>query len=850
MSETTISRVSGVGTGVNRQVCSEPATPNNHGSAWPDPESDSESDNIRYETAQEWPSHPSQVVMPEIRRVSMAPCRLTIGLLRQLWDKISRHSVDTGKNSLSTDGEQIAITNIHNGWQRSARRRRIALGLVMLAQTLVACWSLARTFPNPELTGLQFAIVVNFFILFSWISFSFWSNVAGFWMLWRRRHVCHLAEAARELADRPLQSRTAVVMPICDEDVSHCCAAIEAAYLSLGQSGELERFDFFLLSDTADAERQVEEEIAWAKTCGEVNGFGRIFYRHRRNNIKRKSGNIGDFLRRWSANYDFMVVLDADSVMSGENLLQLARLMERYPKIGIIQTTPSIVNGQSLFARAQQFASRCYGALFSTSLGFWQLGETYYWGHNAILRVAPFVKYCGLARLPGAPPLGGEILSHDFVEAALMGRAGWEVWLALGLSGSYEESPPSVLDELKRDRRWCQGNLQHLRLWLSEGIKGGHRAILLMGVMAYASALFWLSFLILNTVELVQQSLFPPDYFSRQPSLFPIWPEWHPEWALALVGTTALLLLLPKLFSFLLILKSREEPLYGGSLRLGASIVLEVVLSTLLAPIRMWFHSKFVVLTLLGRQINWKAQCRAENSIGWVEAIRAHGFSALLAGAWIALVYWINPAGLFWLLPATAALILSIPLSVFLSKPSLGRAAKRWGLFQIPEEKMQPPVVAAAQIIYERRRAQDFPSGGFVHAVMSPWANRLHVQLLRRRTPKSAEEKNRNKRLCLAALAKGPACLSSAEKDLLLKDSESMTLLHRELHGGGSRAAASQWHVNVVDAEEHLQSGREREIVQPSSMPGRALSIRRHHATQRRVGRVNAGANSTYEAGD
>jgi membrane glycosyltransferase len=482
--------------------------------------------------------------------------------------------------------------------------------------------------------------------------------------------------------------------------------------------------------------------------------------------------------------------------------------------------------------------------LFSTSLGFWQLGETYYWGHNAILRIAPFVDNCGLARLPGAPPLGGEILSHDFVEAALMGRAGWEVWLALGLTGSYEESPPSVLDELKRDRRWCQGNLQHLRLWLSEGIKGGHRAILLMGVMAYASALFWLGFLILNTAELARQSLFPPDYFSQQPSLFPIWPEWHPEWALALVGTTALLLLVPKLFSFLLILKNREAPLYGGSLRLGASILLEVVLSTLLAPIRMWFHSKFVVLTLLGRQINWKAQCRAENSIGWVEAIRAHGFSALIAGAWIALVYWINPAGLPWLLPVTVALILSIPLSVYLSKPSLGRAAKRWGLFQIPEEKIQPPVVAAAQIIYERRRAQDFPGGGFVYAILNPWANRLHAELLRRHGPKSPEEKNRNKDLCQAVLQNGPTCFSSIEKGYLLKDAASMTTLRRDLHGSGALATAPQWQVNVAGAaEEHIEIRPQRESAQRPSMLGRAPLIRRH-SSPRPNDHVNTSDNS------
>ena len=736
-----------------------------------------------------WLDSPSRFSAPEIRRISMVSSKLEFGLWRWLRQKLRNRAERTGEPSLAADSVANEVSNsadVQTGWRRAAKRRRLALAFVVVGQTALASWSLGRTFSNPELSALQVAIIVNFSILFSWISFSFWSNVAGFWTLWRGAGAGRLADEAKRSVDQPLHSRTALVMPICNEDVSRCLAAIEAVYLSLARSGELEHFEFFLLSDTSDAERQAEEQIAWAKTCRNVDGFKRIFYRHRRNNVKRKSGNIADFLRRWAVNYDYMVVLDADSIMSGENLAQLARLMERHPKVGIIQTVPTIVNGQSLFARAQQFASRCYGTLFSAGLHFWQLGESYYWGHNAIIRVAPFVKHCGLARLSGNPPLGGEILSHDFVEAALMGRAGWEVWLALGLSGSYEESPPSLLDELKRDRRWCQGNLQHLRLWLGNGIRAGHRAILVMGVMAYASALLWLSFLSLNAIELVATSLIAPVYFSPQPSLFPIWPEWHPEWALALVGTTALLLLLPKLLSFLLIVKNRQAPLYGGLVCLSASIALEIFLSTLLAPIRMWFYSKFVLLTLLGRQIRWKTQCRTDNATGWREAINAHGFSAVLASGWVVIMFWINPAVLWWLLPVSTALSLSVPLSVYLSRPSLGQAAKRRGLFQVPEESHLPPVVAAAQSIYEQRRGQDFPGGGFFYTVADPWANRLHVALLRGRMPKSRRPQERNKALREAALRDGLAALSSSQKAQLLRDAAGISMLHREYHSGAA----------------------------------------------------------------
>jgi membrane glycosyltransferase len=341
----------------------------------------------------------------------------------------------------------------------------------------------------------------------------------------------------------------------------------------------------------------------------------------------------------------------------------------------------------------QQFASRVYGPLFSASLAFWQLGESYYWGHNSIIRVAPFVKQCGLARLPGEAPLGGEILSHDFVEAALMGRAGLEVWLAHDLTGSYEESPPNVLDELKRVRRWCQGNLQHLRLLFGDGIRFGHRAIMAMGVMAYASALLWAIFLVLSSVEVVIKTLTPPTYFPPGPSLFPDWPIWHPELTIALLTTTGVLLILPKFLSFALILKNRQTGGFGGALRLIIGIALEIIFSTLMAPLRMWFHSKFVLLTLFGRQIKWISQRRNDSETDWREAVRQHGVSTLIALIWMAgALYW-NATLAWWLLPVSISLLLAMPLSVYSSRIGLGCAIKRWQLFCIPEEKVPPPVV-------------------------------------------------------------------------------------------------------------------------------------------------------------
>jgi len=713
--------------------------------------------------------------MPKLRRQSMAPNAIDRHPWRRFWRRLCK-----GERAVLTPPNPKPSESA--GWQSAARYRRIALALLITLQTLAASWSLTNTFPYPWLKGSEIAIVGMFAMLFCWISFGFWTAAAGFWTLWRRvkKFTADDWLAQREIP-RPLRSRTAVVMPICNEGVNRVFAGLAASYRSLAATSELHHFDFYVLSDTGDPEKQVEEEIAWAQTCRAVQGFGKIFYRHRRNNVKRKSGNIADFLRRWGRNYDYMIVFDADSVMAGETLVRLASIMDCHPEAGIVQTAPTTVNCASFFGRLQQFASRAYGPMLTAGLRFWQLGESYYWGHNAILRIAPFVEYCGLSRLAGKPPLGGEILSHDFVEAALMGRAGWEVWVLDDLPGSYEESPPTLADELKRDRRWCQGNLQHLRLLFGDGIRWGHRAIFTMGVMAYASALLWFTFLVLNTVEIALQGLLPPIYFSSKPNLFPVWPQWHPEWAIALLSTTAVLLFLPKFLSLLLILRNRQAQLFGGMIPLCASIVLEIFVSTLLAPVRMWFHSKFVLLTLMGRQIKWGPQCRTSNETGWTEAIRLHGFSTLLALGWIGGMSWVNPRVSMWLLPVASALILSIPLAVFSSRASLGRAVRRWRLFLIPEELAPPQVIYDLQIGVTERERHDWEPQGFMRAAVDPEANAVHLGFLRGKTPKSPDARARNQSLKEKILKEGADSLNRSERAYLLRDAAIMAALHHGL---------------------------------------------------------------------
>ncbi|MGS0740765.1 glucans biosynthesis glucosyltransferase MdoH [Glaciimonas sp. GG7] len=674
----------------------------------------------------------------------------------------------------------------HNG-----NLRRIVLIALMLAQTVLATYFMSTVLPYHGTKPMEMLTLALFAILFCWVSAGFWTAMAGFLVLMRGtdRYIISREEAAP--GPIPATTRTAIVMPICNEDVTRVFAGLRATFESVKQSGELGRFDFFVLSDSGDPDICTAELDAWVTLCRTLGAFGRIFYRHRRRRVKRKSGNIDDFCRRWGANYDYMIVLDADSVMSGTCLTTLVRLMEANPSAGIIQTAPRAAGRDTLYARIQQFSTRVYGPLFTAGLHYWQLGESHYWGHNAIIRLAPFMAHCALAPLPGEGSLAGEILSHDFVEAALMRRAGWGVWIAYDLAGSFEEMPPNLLDELKRDRRWCQGNLMNFRLFLARGMHGVHRAVFVTGVMAYLSAPLWFGFLVLSTVLLAMHTLIVPAYFVTPGQLFPVWPEWHPEQALMLFSATATLLFLPKILSVVLIwAKGARE--FGGALRLTASMLIELLFSMLLAPVRMLFHTLFVVGAFLGWSISWKSPPREDTETTWSEAYRRHGWHTALGVVWGTGVYFLEPSYLWWLLPIVGSLVVSIPLSVFSSRVSLGRSFRHARLFVIPEEVNLPPELAATTAYNAAGRRL----AGFVEAVVDPTINALVCAAVTARPNIPAASLAAHAALVQCALLEGPAGLSPRQKSALLDDPLMLSQLHFAVWS--SLNAHRQWRERIV----------------------------------------------------
>ena len=731
---------------------------------------------------------------PPINRTKVVPEPWKTNVLVRLWRRL------TGKPAApepTSDKRDLPKAR----WRWVGSMRRYILLILMLGQTIVAgyymkgimpyqgwamvdlqeimhqSWSTSAQQVLPYV--LQTSILVLFGILFCWVSAGFWTALMGFLELLTGHDKYRISGASA--GNEPIEpgARTALVMPICNEDVPRVFAGLRATFESVAATGDIDRFDFFVLSDTNDPDIAVAEQQAWLDVCRETKGFGRIFYRRRRRRVKRKSGNLDDFCRRWGGDYRYMVVLDADSVMSGECLTGLVRLMEATPDAGIIQTAPKASGMDTLYARMQQFATRVYGPLFTAGLHFWQLGESHYWGHNAIIRMKPFIEHCALAPLPGKGAFAGAILSHDFVEAALMRRAGWGVWIAYDLPGSYEELPPNLLDELKRDRRWCHGNLMNFRLFLVKGMHPVHRAVFLTGVMSYLSAPLWFMFLALSTALQVVHTLMEPQYFLQPRQLFPVWPQWRPELAIALFSTTLVLLFLPKLLSIVLIwAKGAKE--YGGGIRLFLSMLMEMLFSVLLAPVRMLFHTVFVVSAFLGWEVVWNSPQRDDDDTPWGEAFKRHGSQMLLGLVWAGGMAWLDLRFLWWLSPIVFSLILSPFVSVLSSRATLGIKSKRAKLFLIPEEYSPPRELLATEEYLQLNRERAL-SNGFMHAVVNPSFNALATALATARHHlRGAIERNREERVN-EALELGPEKLVKGKRLELLSDPVALSRLHQRV---------------------------------------------------------------------
>jgi membrane glycosyltransferase len=655
-------------------------------------------------------------------------------------------------------------------------------------------WSTSRTI-----------MLVLFSILFLLASVGCMHGIYGFFLrrFGERRRITALGDyRSQSIAD----ASTAIVVPIYNENVRRVCEGLRTTYESLRATGQIERFDFFILSDSTDPDKWVEEEQRWFELVQSLDALGRIYYRRRLDNEGKKSGNIRDFLSNWGRRYRYFVCLDADSIMAGNTLVDLVKLMEAHPTVGLIQTAPALVNAQSAFGRMQQFANRLYGPLFTAGLNFWSQDGGNYWGHNAIIRTEPFMRFCDLPKLPGKMPFGGHILSHDFVEAALLRKENWEVWFAWDLDGSYEEGPPAIIENAQRDRRWCQGNLQHFMVLFARGLRGVNRVHLTMGIFGYLAGPLWFLFMLTGTYLL---------WYREQTGLSDIVVDaFTPflrlsgtEHALLVFGLSLSAIFLPKVLSLVdLGLDPPRRRAFGGMLRACVGALFETLFSTLQAPIQMLFHTKFVLATLFGTGVHWSTQQRTADGTAWSTAFREHWGHTALGLAWGTVVWRLDEGAFWWFVPVLCGMVLSIPLSVVTSRESVGKSFRNLGLFVTPEESAVPFELTR---LHERMAVAEPPGAaantewnGLRDAVVDPYVNALHISLLREKqlNPPDAEAFARlgagTPRTGVWAerlLRDGPEVLSASERLSVLSDADALSWLHRQVWTRPSPELAKWW---------------------------------------------------------
>src|SRR6202051_2906223 len=523
---------------------------------------------------------------------------------------------------------------------------RFILVAVTIGVTTYGVYQMLQAVRFASMTLLQGLMIFFFAISLGWIAFAAGSVLAG-------------ASKRRDptLPDSGRATLTALVMPIYNEDPLRTTAALQAMAEALALIDAHRGFEIVILSDSTNADSWIRETLRVDLLRNSLLSIMPVWYRRRWQNIARKSGNVEDFVARWGGRYDHMVVLDADSLIDAPTLQRLAETMNSDPDLGILQTAPQLIGATPFFGRLQQFAACAYGPVITRGLGAWSGDSGNYWGHTPITRMAAFAQNCGLPELAGRKPFGGFILSHDFVEAALMRRSGWQVRLGTRCGGAWEESPPSLIDVAVRDRRWAQGNLQHMKIIGSAGLSFTSRMHLGVGIMSYLSSPLWLLMLGIGFALAVQSHLIRPEYFNHDFQLFPTWPRFDVQLMMTLFWFSMVVLLIPKMLGLIRALLSRRiRRSAGGVIGVAASIMLETILSVLYAPVLMMIQSGHVFEVFMGRDSGWKPQRRDGRGTTWPDAWHYHKRHMLLSCVTAIIVWFLSrPLGPHPAAPRAAA---------------------------------------------------------------------------------------------------------------------------------------------------------------------------------------------------
>jgi membrane glycosyltransferase len=564
-----------------------------------------------------------------------------------------------------------------------SRRRWIVLGLNVATWLLLngAAWSVLG---SGGWTLVDIVLALAFAIATPWTVLGFWNALIGLWLLHREGDaMTEVAPFARAGDERvPVTIRTAVFMTLRNEDPERAIARLKIVKQSIDATGEGSQFDYFILSDTnneAIGEREEKAAAAFAAEAGE----GRVVYRRRTDNTAFKAGNVRDFLDRWGARYELMLPLDADSLMAGATIVKHVRMMQAYPKLGILQSLVVGMPSSSAFARIFQFGMRQGMRSYTMGQAWWVGDCGPFWGHNALVRIRPFMDHCHLPVLSGGPPLGGHVLSHDQVEATFMRRAGYEVRVLPEEEGSWEENPPTILEFSRRDVRWCQGNMQYVKLLDQPGLKLISRFQLLWAILMFVGVPAWTLMIALS-----------PFLAWHGPSrdAFPV------GFAATVYVIFFLMYLMPKIAGFTdILLTEGGTDRYGGRAHFLGAAATELVFSFLLGALTSFRITVFMIGLAFGKSVTWGGQQRDAMALSWREAWDAFWPQMAFGWAVFGLLWWASPAAALWSLPLTAGFLVAVPFAVLTASPALGSFFVSHRLCGIPEEFAMPDEIARAR---------------------------------------------------------------------------------------------------------------------------------------------------------
>ncbi|MBN3751641.1 glucans biosynthesis glucosyltransferase MdoH [Paraburkholderia sp. Tr-20389] len=657
------------------------------------------------------------VIQPKPERITVAPPTLNVSWKHNVWRRFRRSH------------DLHAPIGQPPGWETVVEyRRKVTLALTLVTTVMILLLSdyTLRAQQMPEITTKIYLVIYGIMTWF--LASNFFKLLLGTWHTLRGpgNNPWHPSKSACEPRK---EAKVAIVYPVYHEDVPRVAAGIAATWESIAREFPeyAHHFDNFLLSDSRKLEYNIVEQSA-VHTLRERFPQGRFFYRRRPVNLNAKLGNVTDFCRRWGKKYDYMLVMDADSIMDGKAILELLRMMEGNQRIGILQTNPKPVLRRSLFGRMQQFAARLYGSVFSYSLQAMFMGHASYIGHNAMIRMKPFIKHCILPELPGKAPWGGKPLSHDIIESAMMARAGYEVWFLPELEGSYEEIPANLLGFLIRERRWMQGNMQHLRFLFIDGLRSVHRETFLNGSVGYLAAPLWATFLVVSAYGMVH-------FLSNGVLLIGSIRLLEVPMMMLLISSLVFLFM-PRILAFIVHIKSDRARGFGGKDKLAWSLLLETVFSFFFSPIMMIYVTRFVWLWLMRKSISWGTQQRDDEPLPWSDCFRHFGWVSVTGIiCWVSMAYavdgisngralviealskkWVTPSDIMlWFFPILAGFTGSVWIARFTSLSIDAIQARK--LFTIPEETYKPQVIEDT-VRWERDLRHTLPDTEDPEAVM------------------------------------------------------------------------------------------------------------------------------------